>query len=125
MCPNDVRRLPRWPTDVPLNLHEEALIRALEDIEERNRNVTDFGRGQVKEVLRLWYKYLDRRGVSGHAMQPLVIAFRALEDVERGVLPELFDPKAAINSGSRGRSKWSRSSGHAQFKVYASACMGC
>ena len=121
---NYVRRLPRWPTDVPLNKHEEAFIRGLESIEATNRDVTDFGRGSVKEFLRLCFRYLDKRGVSGHAMQPLVIAFRALEDVERGILPELFDPKAAINSGPGGLSKWSRSSGAEQFKVYASACVG-
>ncbi len=124
MCQDYVQRLPRWSVEVPLNQDEERLFRDLELVFEENLEVADFGRRAAKDAVQLAFTYLDKRGLSGHAMKPLFDVFRALQDVENGVLPELFDPKAASNSGPDGLSKWSRSSGAEQVKPYAAACMG-
>ncbi len=124
MHQSNEQKLPRRPTEVPLNEDEERLFQDLEIVFEENLEVTDFGRHAAREAVQLVLTYLDKRGLSGQAMKPLIDISNALQDVESGVLPELFDPKATGNSGPDGLRKWSRSSGGKQIKHYAAGCMG-
>ena len=123
MSPDYDQLLPRWPVEVPLNEDEEKLFGHLEHVFEEYWEVTDFSDRATPKVILLVLTYLGRRGLSGQAMKPLIDVFMALQDVENGVLPELFDPKAESNSGPDGLNKWSRSKGAEQVKYYAAACM--
>ncbi len=124
MHQGDKQKLPRRPTEVPLNEDEERLFQDLEIVFEENLEVTDFGRHAASEAVQLVLTYLNKRGLPGNAMKPLIDVFKALQDVESGILPELFDPRAADNSGPDGLSKWSRSGGGKQIKLYAAGFMG-
>ena len=124
MVQGDKPKLPRRPTEVPLNEDEERLFQDLEIVFEENLEVTDFGRHAASEAVQLVLNYLDKRGLSGQAMKPLIDISNALQNVESGVLPELFDPKATNGSGPEGSRTWSRSDGGKQIKHYAAGCMG-
>ena len=116
-------QLPRRPTPVPLNEYEQRLFECLEIVFEETKESSDFGRQAADDAVQLIIIFLDKRGLSGQAMQPLLKVQAALQDVANGILPELFDPASTTNAGPEGRSKWSRSSGAKQFKHYAAACM--
>ena len=116
-------KLPRRPTSPLLNEHEELLFEYLEIVFEENLKSSDFGRQSADDAVQLIIIFLDKRGLSGQAMQPLLKVQAALQDVANGILPELFDPASTTNAGPEGRSKWSRSNGAKQVRHYAAACM--
>ena len=124
MNKNGQFKLPRRPTAVPLNEYEQWLFEYMEIVFEENIESSDFGRKAADDAVQLIIIFLDKRGLSGQAMQPLLKVQAALQDVANGILPELFDPASTTNSGPEGRSKWSRSSGAKEFRHYAAACMG-
>ncbi|MEP7172322.1 MAG: hypothetical protein ABI705_02415 [Aestuariivirga sp.] len=116
-------KLPRRPTSVLLNEYEQRLFEFLEIVFEENKESSDFGRQAAVDAVQWIISFLDRRGLSGQAMQPLLNVQAALQDVANGIQPELFDPASTTNAGPEGTSKWSRSSGAKQLKHYAAACM--
>ena len=116
-------KLPRRPTGVPLNEFEQQLFEYLEVVFEENIESSDFGRQAADDAVQLIINFLEKRGLSGQAMQPLLKVQAALQDVANGILPELFDPASTTNAGPEGKSKWSRSSGAQLLKIYAAACM--
>ena len=115
--------LPRRLTAAPLNEDEKLLFEHLEQIFAEEVDASDFGHKSAYEAVHVVLLFLQRRGLAGQAMGPLIKVHRALEDVKKGVLPELFDPAATKNGGPDGISKWSRSSGAAEIKIYAAAAM--
>ena len=108
---------------VPSRTAERALFKRLEDVELEYHQAEDFGRKAAKDSLIACMEFLRARGLSGQAMKALLDLVAALEDVERGNLPELFSPKAGTIAGASGKRKWSNSSAGQQIKVYAAACM--
>jgi hypothetical protein len=87
------------------------------------KNLPILGAKQQIDGVQLINNFLDKRGLSGQAMQPLLRVQVALQDVANGILPELFDPASTTNAGPEGRTKWSRSSDAQLLKVHAAACM--
>jgi hypothetical protein len=117
-------KLPRRPTSPPLNEHEQLLFEYLELIFEENVQSSDFGRQAAFEAVQVVRLFLNKRGLAGQAMNPLIKVEEAFDDLKRGVLPELFDPASTKNAGLDGNRKWSRSRGAAETKIYAVAAMG-
>jgi hypothetical protein len=116
-------KLPRRPTDVPLNDDEKLLFEHLEQIFEENVDAADFGHRSAYEAVHVVLLFLKNRGLAGQAMEPIIKVQRAFEDVAKGILPELFDSASAKKSGPAGITKWSRSSGAAEMKVHAAGLM--
>lgn len=75
------------------------------------------------ETLRKLGGYLYVRGFSGMGMKPVETLVRALEDVQNGVRPEIFDPNLRDETGSL-RRKRSQSSAKMEVKIYAAALLG-
>jgi hypothetical protein len=100
---------------------EPALFEEMEHAAEVLQSEEDFGRSGVRQALDACYSYLHVRGLSGQGLKPLVDLIWALENVDRGVLPELFDPK--LRPGQVPRRKWSRSAASRETKIHAAACM--
>jgi hypothetical protein len=81
----------------------------------------DFGRSGVRHALDACYSYLHVRGLSGQGLKPLIDLIAALESLDAGNLPELFDPK--LRPGQIPERKWSRSAASRETKLHAAACM--
>ena len=116
-------RFPRHPTDPPLTELENKLFEGLEANAEKLIDATDFGRATAKMAVELVAGYLLERGLSGQALKPLINLANGLDDVNRGILPEIFDPNAERTAGAEGEREWSRSSAVQQTRIYAAACM--
>jgi hypothetical protein len=65
----------------------------------------DFGRAGIVHALRSCHSFLHVRGLSGQALKPLMNLLSAFESVDKGVLPEPFDPK--MKPGQLPDRKWS------------------
>ena len=65
-------KLPRRPTSPPLNEHEELLFEYLELIFEENVDSSDFGRRAAHEAVQVVTLFLNKRGLAGQAMKPLM-----------------------------------------------------
>jgi hypothetical protein len=95
---------------------ERALFKDLEDIALEYFQAEDLGRKAAKDSLIACMEFLHARGLSGQAMKALLDLVAAFKDVERGNLPELFNPKAGTIAGASGKRKWSNSSAGRQIK---------
>ena len=73
----------------------------------------DFGRSGVRHALHACYSFLQVRGLSGQGLKLIA----ALESVDRGVLPEVFDPEQ--RPGQAPKRKWSRSAASRETKLGA------
>jgi hypothetical protein len=102
---------------------ERDLFRNLEQTALQASQAEDFGRRAVIEALEACVSFLYARGLSGQAMKPLLDARKALADVNGGILPELFDPKA-MERARLGTRKRPRSSASDEIRVCAAACLG-
>jgi hypothetical protein len=81
----------------------------------------DFGRGGVRHAIYACYSYLHVRGLSGQGLKALQNLLAALDDVEGGTLPELFDPK--LKPGLLPARRWTRSAAGKEVKLFAAGCM--
>ena len=114
-------KFPRHEPEANLELAEQALFEEMEHAAELLQSQEDFGRSGARHALHACYSFLQVRGLSGQALKPLIDLVRALEDVDHGVLPEVFDPK--LRPGQTAARKWSRSAASREAKLYAAACM--
>lgn len=117
-------RFPRAPIEMPSRTAERLLFESLEATATEHITAEDFGRKAAKEALQATLKFLHDRGLSGQALKILADVFQALEDVDRGILPELFDPNASKRTGAEGKRTWSRATAALQTQIYAAACLG-
>ena len=115
-------KFPRHPIEMGRVQAERQLFEFLEDTASRQANSQDFGRQAVREALDIVLEFLRLRGLSGQAMKPLTDLLHAFDDVRRGVLPEMFDPKSADRYGAEGSRKWSKSSKAEETDLYLAAC---
>jgi len=99
-----------------------VLFKRLDDNARAHENTDDFGRTSCLEALRAMGDFLFDRGAAGQLIAPLSWLIRALDEVEEGRLPELFDPKMDKKM-SEGRAKWSRSPAAMEIRLYAAALM--
>lgn len=81
----------------------------------------DFGRAGLRCALRACHDYLHVRGLSGQGLKVLVDALAALDTVDKGTLPEIFDPK--MQPGVLPERKWSRSAAAQETRIYVAACL--
>ena len=81
----------------------------------------DFGRAGACHAIHACHSFLHVRGLSGQALKPLIDLVAAFDNVEAGVLPELFDP--SFKRGELSERKWSRSYAATEIKIHAAACM--
>lgn len=114
-------KFPRHEAKADRAYAELVLFEEMEDAAELLQSREDFGRAGVVHALYSCHSFLHVRGLSGQALKPLIDVIRALESVDKGVLPELFDPK--IRPGRVPVRKWSRSPGAREMKSFAAACM--
>jgi len=115
------RKFPRRRLGADLGRAEQVLFEEMEHAAELLQSEEDFGRSSVRHAIHACYSFLHVRGLSGQALKPLLDLILAFESRDRGVLSELFDPRAKRGSVS-GR-KWSRSLAAAEIKIHAAACM--
>jgi hypothetical protein len=116
-------KFPRHEPEENLERAEQVLFEDMERATELLQSQEDFGRSGVRYALHACCACLHVRGLSGQALKPLSDLIAALENVNEGVLPELFDPK--LRPGQSPARKWSRSAGSREVKVYAAALHGC
>ena len=114
-------KFPREDPEANLERAEQALFEEMERAAELLQSQEDFGRWGVRHALHVCYSFLHVRGLSGQALKPLSDLVAALESVDRGVLPEVFDPE--LRPGRAPKRKWSRSAASRETKLYAAACM--
>jgi hypothetical protein len=114
-------KFPRHKPKADLALAERVLFEEMEHAAELLQSEDDFGRAGVVHALRTCHSFLLVRGLSGQALKPLIDLINALESVDKGVLPELFDPK--IKRGQLPAKTWSRSPAAQETKLLAAACM--
>jgi hypothetical protein len=115
--------MPQFPRHSPETgriAAEKQLFHELEQTALKLASDGDFGRDAAIDAVKLVSAFLRDRGLSGQALKPLINLRKALEDVERGILPELFDPTAVKRLETQ---KWSRSSAGAETKIFAAALM--
>jgi hypothetical protein len=117
-------RFPRFPIQMPRGAAERALFESLEATASDYSSAEDFGRQAARESLQACLKYLHDRGLSGQGLKALADLVRGLDDVDRGILPEIFDPLGGKRAGSEGSKKWSRSTAAQENKRYVAACLG-
>ena len=113
-------QLPRHSPDTGRIAAEKRLFNELEQIALNLASTEDFGRAVAIEAMKSICIFLHDRGLSGQALKPVIDILKAFGDVEKGVLPPLFDPNAAKKFEAQ---KWSRSSAAAETKVFAAALM--
>ena len=113
-------QLPRHSPETGRIAAEKQLFHELEQIALTLVTAQDSGRAAAIKFVKLICAFLRDRGLSGQALKPLINVMKAFQDVEEGVLPELFDPNAAKKFEAQ---KWSRSSAGAETKVFAAALM--
>jgi len=113
-------QLPRHGPETGRITAEKRLFHELDQIALTLASAEDFGRGAAIDALTATCFFLKGRGFSGQALKPLIDVRKGLQEVVRGVLPELFDPGAAKQAQKR---RWSRSSAATEIKVFAAALM--
>src|SRR5829696_2258564 len=96
-------RFPRSAPQVPIEPAEEALFESLEITATENISAEDFGRKAAGKALQACLKFAYDRGLSGQGLKILADLIQALDDVDRGVLPEIFHPQASKGAGATGR----------------------
>jgi hypothetical protein len=111
----------RHEPEADLQRAEQALFEEMEHAAELLQSEEDFGRSGVRHAVHACYSFLHARGLSGQGLKPLIDLVAALESVDAGTLPEVFDPK--LRPGDIPERKWSRSAASRETKVYAAACM--
>jgi hypothetical protein len=114
-------KFPRHEPKAGLELAERLLFEEMEHAAELLHNEEDYGRSGVLHALHACHSFLHVRGLSGQALKPLIAGVEAFEIVDKGILPELFDPK--IKRGQLSERKWSRSPAAREMKSLAAACM--
>jgi hypothetical protein len=114
------QKLPRHSPAVGRIAAEKRLFNELDKIAPNLASTENFGRAVMIESMKSICIFLHDRGLSGQALKPFIDILKALGDVEKGVLPPVFDPKAAMKFEAQ---KWSRSSAAAETKVFAAALM--
>ena len=114
-------KFPRLDPEADLELAEQALFEEMEHAAELLQSEEDFGRSGVRHALHACYSFLHVRGLSGQGLKPLIDLIAALESVDEGVLPEIFDPK--LRPAKIPERKWSRSAASRETKLHAAACM--
>lgn len=115
---------PRFPRKDPESDHEFAervLFEEMERAAELLHSEQDYARAGLRCALRACHDYLHVRGLSGQGLKVLADALAALDTLDRGTLPEVFDPK--MRPGTELARKWSRSAAAQETKIYAAACM--
>ena len=117
-------RFPRPQVQLPSREAERALFESLEVAAEKNITAEDFGRKTAREALQACLTFLYDPRPLGPALKILAGYDSALDDVDRGTLPEIFDPKAMKQAGAEGAKKWSRSTAARQTSICAAACLG-
>src|SRR5262245_14602738 len=100
-------KFPRHEPEENLQRAEQALFEDLERAAELLQSQEDFGRSGVSYAIHACCLFLHVRGLSGQGLKPLSDLIAALESVDRGVLPEVFDPE--LRPGQAPKLKWSRS----------------
>ena len=111
----------RHDAKADLPLAESALFEEMEHAAELLQHEEDFGRSSIRYAVYACYSFLHVRGLSGQALKPLADLMAAFESADKGILPELFDPK--IKPGQMPERKWSRSHAARETKLHAAACM--
>lgn len=81
----------------------------------------DYGRAGLRCALRACHDYLHIRGLSGQGLKALADALAALDTVDKGTLPEIFDPN--MRPGVLPQRKWSRSAAAQETRIYVAACL--
>jgi hypothetical protein len=114
-------KFPRHKPKADPELAERVLFEEMEDAAKLLHNQEDYGRSGVLHALHSCYSFLHVRGLSGQALKPLINAMKAMESVNSGKLPELFDP--SIKPGRLPERKWSQSPAGRETKYLAAACM--
>lgn len=114
-------KFPRQEPEADLARAEQALFDEMEHAAELLQSKGDFGRSGVRHALHACHSFLYVRGLSGQGLKPLIDLIAALEGLDGGVLPELFDPK--LRPGQIPNRKWSRSAASDETKIHAAACM--
>lgn len=114
-------QFPRHWAEAELEFAATALIQEMERAARLLQTEQDFGRSGVSRAIYACYSFLYVGGLSGQALKPLADLLRALDSVDEGVLPELFDPN--IKNCELPERKWSRSWAATETKIYAAACM--
>jgi hypothetical protein len=110
----------RHRPEADLGRAEQMLFEEMEHAASLLQSEDDYGRSGVCHAIHACYSFLHVRGLSGQALKPLYDVVTAFENVEEGVLPELFDPK--ITRGELPERKWSRSHAADEIKIHAAAC---
>ena len=114
-------KFPRRKPKANLDEAERALLEEMEVAAELLQSEDDFGRAGVCHAIHACHSFLHVRGLSGQALKPLIDLVAAFDNVEDGVLPELFDP--SFKRGQLSERKWSRSDAASEAKIHAAACM--
>lgn len=114
-------KFPRHEPEADLERAEQVLFEEMEHAAELLQSEEDFGRSGVRHALDACYTFLHVRGLSGQGLKPLIDLIAALESLDAGNLPELFDPK--LRPGQIPERKWSRSAASRETKLHAAACM--
>jgi hypothetical protein len=114
-------KFPRHEPAADLARAEEVVFEEMEHAAELLQSQEDFGRSGVRHALYACYSFLHLRGLSGQGLKPLIDLIAALDSVDRGALPEVFDPK--LRPGQIPERKWSRSAASRETKLHAAACM--
>lgn len=120
-CATPRPKFPRHIQTVPREAAQRTLFEEMEHATELLHSEEDFGRSGVLYAVRACHEFLHVRGLSGQGLKPLIDLIAAFESVQKGTLPELFDPKMA--AGEEPERKWSRSPAAGEIKIYAAACM--
>ena len=118
---DDPPKFPNHWAEAELEFAASALVEEMERAARLLQTEQDFGRSSVSRAIYACYSFLYVGGLSGQALKPLADLLRALDSVDEGVLPELFDPN--IKNCELPERKWSRSWAGIETKIYAAACM--
>lgn len=114
-------RFPRHDPEAARLFAERVLFEEMEHAAKLLQTEQDFGRAGVEHAVRACHGFLHVRGLSGQGLKPLMNLIAAMESVEEGSLPELFDPK--VIAGEVPDRKWSLSAADREIRLHAAACM--
>jgi hypothetical protein len=115
-------RFPREAPELGRRKAEERLFAELDANAEQYAKDEDFGRRAAREAILSVLNSLLDRGLSSQAAKIFGDVAEALSDVEKGTLPEIFDPNAGKRAGREGRRVWTRSSKGKETYLYLGAC---
>ncbi len=111
----------RHRPEAELEYAETILFEEMEQALTLLRSGQEFGTAAARHAVFACYSFLQVRGLPGRELQPLENLVWGLDDVIKGVLPELFEPNALKERLST--RKWSRSTAARHTQIYAAACM--